>query len=78
MNSAITTSSSEVAKANTAPAATPGAICGRHTRKNARSGPAPQAEAARSCTGSNPSSAASTVTTTKGTPSAAWAMTSPV
>ena len=50
-NSTTTTSSRLMAKAKTAPAATPGAICGRQTRQKARAGLAPQAAAARSCTG---------------------------
>jgi hypothetical protein len=46
-NRVTTTSSNEVAKANSAPEITPGAISGRVTRKNAVTGGAPRLAAAR-------------------------------
>jgi hypothetical protein len=52
ISSAITTSSNEVAKANSAPEATAGTIDGNVTRKNVVVGVAPHAAAARARFGS--------------------------
>jgi hypothetical protein len=75
--SVTTSSSSEVAKANKAPEATPGKMIGSITRRNAVQGEAPRLEAARNRFWSNPSSVTSTVMTTKGTASTACARISP-
>ena len=77
MNSTVTTSSNEVAKANSAPEATPGAISGSCTRRKLRQGPAPKLAAARVRLRSKPARVAVTVMTTKGVPRAAWAKMSP-
>ena len=63
----MTNSSSEVAKANTAPAATPGQMRGSSTRRNAIAGGAPSEAAARSRLASKVARLASTLTTTNGT-----------
>ena len=65
-NSVSTTSSSEVAKASTAPDSTPGMASGRVTRRNTVSGEAPRLSAASSTRRSMPASAPVTLTTTKG------------
>ncbi|MNR14237.1 hypothetical protein D3C85_1307010 [compost metagenome] len=70
-NRVTTTSSKEVAKANSAPEITPGAISGRVTRKNAVSGGAPRLAAARTRFWLKPCRVAVTVMITKGTPSTA-------
>ena len=75
---ATTTSSSEVAKANSAPATTPGRISGNVTRRKTANGPAPRFAAARSTSASTVSRLALTVATTNGIASAACASTSPV
>src|SRR5690606_13136538 len=74
-NSAMTTSSSEVTKANTAPVATPRPMSGRVTRRKVRTGEAPRDADARSSLVSNPPRALVTETSTNGTPIAAWANT---
>ncbi|MOA46122.1 hypothetical protein D3C78_1685990 [compost metagenome] len=70
-NSVTTTSSNEVAKANSAPEITPGAISGKVTRRNAVSGEAPRLAAARTRLWLNPCKVADTVMITNGTPSTA-------
>ena len=77
-NSVTTTSSNEVAKANSAPEITPGAITGSVTRKKVCTGPAPRLSEARTRLWLKPCSVASTVVTTNGAPSAACTMISPV
>ena len=77
-NSVTTTSSNEVANANSPPEITPGAISGRITLKNTVSGGAPRLAAARLRLLSKPCNVALTVMTTNGTPSMAWASTRPV
>ncbi len=76
-NSVITTSSSEVAKANTAPEITPGMASGKVMRRKTVAGLAPRLDAARSTELSMPPSEAVTLTTTNGTHSTAWAMMTP-
>ena len=76
-NRVTTTSSNEVAKANSAPEITPGAITGSVTRKNVRTGLAPRLRLARTRLSLKPCSVASTVVSTKGAPSAACTMISP-
>ena len=77
MNSEITTSSSEVMKANRAPASTDSLIRGSVMPRNARTGWAPRLCAAISRLWSNDFSPDSVVTTTKGRASAVWASTMP-
>ena len=77
MNRATTSSSNEVAKANSAPETTPGAISGRITLRKAVSGGAPRLAAARASDQSKPVSVEITVTTTKGVARIVWAITSP-
>ncbi|MNW23006.1 hypothetical protein D3C71_2248340 [compost metagenome] len=61
MKNATVASSNEARKANTAPAATPGAILGKTTSTKACNLLAPQFRAANSSAGSNRCSAAVTV-----------------
>ena len=66
---ATTTSSSEMAKAKTAPVRTPGRMIGSMTRRKAVTGEAPSDAAARQRLLSKPCKAESTLMTTKGRPS---------
>ncbi|MNG25233.1 hypothetical protein D3C84_1100570 [compost metagenome] len=77
MNSTTITSSNEVAKANTAPVATPGVISGSVTRRKQTQGLAPRPLAARVMLWSNDCRAAQTVITTKGVPRTVWARITP-
>ncbi len=72
-----TTSSNEVAKANSAPEITPGAITGKVTRKKVDSGVAPRLRLARTRLWLKPCKVASTVVSTNGAPSAACTMIRP-
>lgn len=75
--SVSTTSSSEVAKASTAPESTPGMASGKVTRRKTVAGAAPRLCAASSTRLSMPESAPVTLTTTKGTATTVWAMMTP-
>ncbi len=77
MNSVTTTSSNEIANANSAPEITPGAITGSVTRKKVSTGPAPRLWLARTRFWLKLCSVAITVVTTKGAPSAACTMIRP-
>ena len=76
-NSVTTTSSNEVANANSAPEITPGAMTGSVTRKKVSSGLAPRLRLAFTKLWLKLCSVASTVVTTKGAPSAACTITRP-
>ncbi|MDT4871155.1 hypothetical protein FQZ97_1062720 [compost metagenome] len=73
-----TTSSNEVAKANSAPEITPGAITGSVTRMKVLNGVSPRLSDARTRLWLKPASVASTVVSTKGAPSAACTTISPM